>query len=79
MFWPLFATLGILLEELLHHGRDDIAGRDGVDADVVLAPFRSQVATQLDNTSFRSVVCWANETLSIMLAQVRTEVTIISG
>ena len=32
---PLALTLGKLFEQRLDHGRDDIAGRDGVDADAV--------------------------------------------
>lgn len=48
LFRPLLPTLRELLEELFDHGRYDVARRDGVDADAVLAPFRSEVPCQLD-------------------------------
>lgn len=37
---PLDLPVGEPLEQLLHHLRDDVAGRDRVDADVFDAPFR---------------------------------------
>lgn len=36
---PLGLALGVLDEELLNHVGDDVAGRDGVDADAVGTPF----------------------------------------
>lgn len=60
---PLVAALGELDEQLLDHLRDDVARGNGVDADVVLAPFGSQVAAQLDDSGFTGVVGGADETL----------------
>lgn len=60
---PLVAALGEVNEELLHHGGDDVAGGDGVDADVVLAPFGGEVAAELDDGCFARVVGGADEAL----------------
>jgi len=57
---PVAAALGVLLEEGLDHGRDDVTGRDGVDADAVGAPFRREVAAELDDAGFGGVVGGAN-------------------
>lgn len=63
--WPVFLPLRELLEQLLHHGGDDVAGGDGVDADVVLSPFAGQVAAELDDAGFGCVVRWADESLVV--------------
>lgn len=60
---PLVAALGELDEQLLDHLSDDVARGNGVDADVVLAPFSSQVAAQLDDGRFAGVVGGADQTL----------------
>lgn len=62
---PLVAALGEVDEELLHHGRDDVAGRDGVDADVVLAPFGGEVAGELDDGCFAGVVGGTDQALTV--------------
>lgn len=36
---PLLSSLGVLEEEVLEHLGEDVAGREGVDADAVDAPF----------------------------------------
>lgn len=61
---PGLATLGILDEELLHHGGDDVAGRNGVAADLVGAPFHGEVAGELEDAGFAGVVGGADEALS---------------
>lgn len=68
---PLITTLGEVKEELFHHGGDDVAGGDGVDADVVLAPLGGEVATELDDSGLACVVGGTDETLArvSMLAQ----------
>ena len=60
---PVAAAVGELLEERLHHGRDDVAGRDGVDADAVVAPFGGEVAGELEHAGFAGVVGGADEAL----------------
>lgn len=60
---PLIAAIRELLEQLLYHGSDNIAGRDGVDTDVVLPPLRGKVTRKLNDSSFASVVGRAYETL----------------
>jgi hypothetical protein len=60
---PLGATLGKLDKQVLDHLGDNIARRNGVDADVVLAPFGGQVAAQLEDAGFGSVVGSADEAL----------------
>jgi hypothetical protein len=60
---PLVTALRELDEQLLDHGGDDVAGRDGVDADVVLAPLGGEVAAQLDDGGLAGVVGGTNETL----------------
>ena len=60
---PLVAALGELDEQILDHLGDDVARGNGVDADVVLAPFGSQIAAQLDDGRFAGVVGGADQTL----------------
>lgn len=60
---PLVAALGEVDEELLDHGGDDVARGDGVDADVVLAPFGGEVAAELDDGCFGGVIGGADQTL----------------
>ena len=60
---PVAPPLGVLLEEVLHHGGHDVAGRDGVDADAVGSPFRGEVAGELDDGGFGGVVGGADEAL----------------
>lgn len=60
---PFLAALGKLHEQVLDHLGDDVAGADGVDTDVVLAPFGGEVAAELDDGCFGSIVGWADETL----------------
>lgn len=44
LFGPVCATVGELFKQFLDHGGDDVAGGDGVDADVELTPFGGEVA-----------------------------------
>lgn len=60
---PFGLAVGELAEELLNHSSDDVAGGDGVHADSVLAPFRSQIPSELENTGLAGVVCRTDETL----------------
>lgn len=60
---PLGFAVGELAEEFLHHGSDDIAGRDGIHPNSVVAPLRSQVTSQLEDTGLAGVVCRTDETL----------------
>lgn len=60
---PIGATLWELDEELLDHTGDNIARRDGIDADAVHAPFGRKVATQLQHSRFRGVVGCAEQVL----------------
>lgn len=60
---PVAAALGVLLEERLDHGRLDVAGRDGVDADAEGAPFGGQIAAELQDGGLRGVVGGADEAL----------------
>lgn len=46
---PLGLALGVVVEEVLKHLGQNIAGGEGVDSDSVLAPFGSQAAPQLDD------------------------------
>jgi hypothetical protein len=64
---PLVAALGEFNEEILDHGGDDVAGGDGVDADVVGAPFGGEVAGKLEDSGFAGVVRGADETLYELL------------
>lgn len=63
LFGPLGAALGELDKQVLDHLGDNISGGNGVDADVVLAPFGGQVAAQLDDAGLGSVVGSADEAL----------------
>lgn len=60
---PFVATLGELDEELLDHRSDDVAGRDGVDPDVVRAPLHGEVAGELEHGGLAGIVGRADETL----------------
>lgn len=60
---PLLAALRVLDKEFLDHLGDNIAGADGVDADVVLTPLGGQVAAQLEYGGLGSVVGGADEAL----------------
>ena len=53
---PVALALGVLFEQRLDHGGRDVAGRDGVDADAVGAPFGGQVAAELKHGGFGGVV-----------------------
>lgn len=60
---PVAPALGVLLEQGFHHGSRDVAGRNGVYADTIAAPFGSKVAPQLEDGGFGGVVSWADEAL----------------
>lgn len=60
---PVPFALGVLLEQRLDHGRHDVARRDGVHADAVLAPLGGEVAAELEHASFGGVVGGADEAL----------------
>ena len=53
---PLLLAVGEVVEEVLQHLGHDVAGREGVDADAVGAPFGGKVASELDDGSFGSIV-----------------------
>lgn len=63
LFGPLVATFRELGEQLLNHSGNNVTWGDGVDADVVGAPFSSEVACKLEDSSLASVICGANKTL----------------
>lgn len=60
---PVCPAVRILLEQLLDHGGDDVTWRDGVDADSVLAPFRREVARELEDAGFACVVGGTDQAL----------------
>lgn len=60
---PPFPTLGELDEQLLNHSGDNVARGDGVNSNVVGAPFGGEVASELNNSSLASIVGGANKTL----------------
>lgn len=60
---PFLAALGVLHKQVLDHLGDDIPGADGVDANVVLAPFGGEVAAELDDGCFGGIIGWADEAL----------------
>jgi len=61
---PVAFTLGVFLEQGLDHGGRNVAGRDGVDANAVGAPFGGQVAAELQDGGFGGVVGGADEALN---------------
>lgn len=61
---PVAASLGVLLEESLHHLSHDIARRDGVDADAVGTPFRGEVAGELKDSGLGRIVRGTDQALS---------------
>ena len=60
---PVAPALGVLLEQSFHHSGRDVAGRNGVHANAVAAPFRGEVAAELEDGGFGGVVGWADEAL----------------
>lgn len=60
---PLVAALGELFEQLLDHGGDNVSRGDGVDADIVLTPFRGEVTAKLEHGSLTGIVSGADEAL----------------
>jgi hypothetical protein len=54
--WPVAPTLGVFLEQSLDHGGRNVPGGDGVDANAVGAPFRGQVAAELEDGGLGGVV-----------------------
>lgn len=64
MLGPLGATLGDVVKERLNHGGYNVTRGDGVDTDVELAPFGGEVAGELDDSCFASVVGGADQTLT---------------
>lgn len=53
----------------MHHGSQDVAGGNTVDSDLVGAPLHGEVARQLNDGGFGSVVGRADEILmSVKLA-----------
>ena len=53
---PLLLAVGEVVEQVLQHLGHDVAGREGVDADAVSAPFGGEVASELDDGSFGGIV-----------------------
>lgn len=68
---PLVPAVGELDEQLLDHGGDDVAGGDGVDADVVGAPFGGEIAGELEDSGLAGIVCGTNQTLGEKVRSVR--------
>ena len=62
---PLGLPLRELVEELGDHSRDNIAWRNGVHADAVLAPFGGEISPELEDGGFGGVVGGADEALNI--------------
>lgn len=60
---PVAPALRVLLEQSLDHGGRDVAGRNGVHADAVAAPFGGEVAAELEDGGFGGVVGGADEAL----------------
>lgn len=54
---PLLFSLGIVVKQVQQHLSQDVAGRESVDTDAVLAPFGSQASGELDYTSLGGIVC----------------------
>lgn len=63
LFGPLVAAFRVLDEQLLNHSGNNVTRGDGVDADVVGAPFGREVAGELEDSSLASIICGANKTL----------------
>lgn len=53
---PVLLSVRELLEERGRHGGDNIARRDGVDPDAVLAPFAGQISGKLDDASLGGII-----------------------
>ena len=60
---PVAPTLRVFFEQSFDHGSRDVARGDGVDADAVGAPFRGEVAAELQDGGFGGVVSRADEAL----------------
>ena len=56
MLRPFYSPFRISLEQLFDHGGYDVPWRDGVDADVVLAPLSGQIPAELDDGRLAGVV-----------------------
>jgi hypothetical protein len=57
---PISLALREFYKQLFDHGGYNVPWGDCVDADVVYAPFRGEVAAQLDYAGFGGVVCGAD-------------------
>jgi hypothetical protein len=53
---PSGLAVGVVDEQILQHLGQDVAGGEGVDTNAVLAPFGSQVASELDNSRLGRIV-----------------------
>ena len=67
---PLDPPLGKPLEQLLDHRRHNVPRRNRVDPDAKLAPLRRQVARELDDARFGSIIRRTNQTLHSTHTQV---------
>ena len=54
---PIYPPFRIRLEKGLGHGCNDIAWGYGVDADTMLAPFRSKVTSELNYGGLGRIIC----------------------
>lgn len=54
---PIFAALGVLLEQGFYHGSNDVARRDGIDSDAMLTPLRGEIPSKLHYTGLRGGKC----------------------
>ena len=73
---PVAPTLRVFFEQSFDHGSRDVAGGDGVDADAVGAPFRGEVATELQDGGFGGVVSRADEALFNYVSVVSSKHTV---
>jgi len=63
---PISSALRELHKQSFNHSSDDVARRDGIDTNAVLAPFGGEVACQLQDGGFGGVVGGANESLYLL-------------
>lgn len=68
---PLTSSLWKLLEQSFNHGRYDVSGTDCVNSDTVLAPFTGEIACELENARFASVVGWTDQALEEITVSMR--------
>jgi hypothetical protein len=70
LFRPLGLPLRKPFEEHGHHRRHNIAWRNGVHADPILAPFGGKISPELEDGGFGGVVSGADEALNSNLISI---------